>query len=110
MNKAKVTFTPFALNCIKEIFDYTFEQSKSDKIAQKLVDSILKKIKLLIHHPELGKQEELLIDTKKIYRFIIDGNYKILYRIIDNNNIVITDVFHTKQNPDKIKTREKNLH
>ena len=50
--------------------------------------------------------EESLSDLGKGHRYIIRGNYKIIYKI-QNQKMYITDVFDTRQNPEKITTRNK---
>lgn len=48
--------------------------------------------------------EDLLIDRKDGYRYIVCGNYKIIYSVdIELKLIKIADVFDTRQNPIKIK-------
>ncbi len=54
--------------------------------------------------PESGQVEPLL--KMQNSRYIIEGNYKIIYQF-DDKNILITDVFHSKQNPKKILKRNK---
>jgi toxin ParE1/3/4 len=46
--------------------------------------------------------EENLADLKQGHRYIVEGNYKIIYRLIDNE-IYITDIFDCRQNPTKMK-------
>jgi hypothetical protein len=47
-------------------------------------------------------EEENLKDLKQGHRYIIQGNYKIIYRII-GDEIFITDIFDWRQNPTKMK-------
>ena len=43
---------------------------------------------------------------EKEYRYILSGNYKIIYKVEDSY-IIITDVFDARQNPSKM-IGEKN--
>jgi toxin ParE1/3/4 len=50
----------------------------------------------------IGAIEENLIELKQQHRYLVEGNYKIIYRLI-NNDIYITDIFDCRQNPEKMK-------
>jgi plasmid stabilization system protein ParE len=43
---------------------------------------------------------------KEGHRYLVSGNYKIIYKEV-NEGILITDVFDTRQDPQKIILREK---
>jgi plasmid stabilization system protein ParE len=73
-----------------------------DKVASKIRKSIFNATKPLIKQPLIGQIEENLIELKQEHRYLVEGNYKIIYRII-NNDVYITDVFDTRQNPEKMK-------
>ena len=60
----------------------------------------MKQTDLLIHFPESGQKELLLQKMGQNSRYVVEGNYKIIYEYYQTeNNIIITDIFHTKQNP-----------
>lgn len=50
----------------------------------------------------LESLEECLQHLGKLHRRIIEGNYKIIYRV-EGENIYITDIFDSRQNPDKMR-------
>ena len=54
--------------------------------------------------PKLGKVDEQLSKYEgEEYRFLVEGNYKILYLIeADNITILIVKIFDTRQNPRRI--------
>jgi hypothetical protein len=59
----------------------------------------------LIHfytQPLSGTIEKLLLNMEEGHRYIIRGNYKIIYKI-QNKKLFITDVFDTLQDPESIK-------
>jgi plasmid stabilization system protein ParE len=57
---------------------------------------------LLESNPLLGAKEPLLNNRPFEYRFIVESNYKIIYRF--NENVVrIVSVFDCRQNPQKVK-------
>jgi len=101
----KIIWTEFAKIQLRQIFDY-YADVASKSIAHKIVKSIFNRTVLLKTHPKIGTIEEHLSDTPYKYRYLIEINYKIIYRISENV-IYVTDVFDTHQNPEKIKIRNK---
>jgi toxin ParE1/3/4 len=104
MNSFSIHWTPFALECLDEIFEYIRHEAKSIIPAQKLIQKIFESTDQLKHFPFSGAKEPLLIETGQESRYLVINNYKIIYQV-ENKNVIITDVFHTKQNPEKIKNR-----
>ena len=102
----KVFWTRFAYNSLKEIHKY-YKENVNYSVAKSIKDYILNASSQLEIYPESGTIEELLVKLKGNHRFIIRGNYKIIYRTV-GKNIFITDVFDTRQDPVKIKKR--NIH
>ncbi len=99
--EVKVFWTQTALNHLEDIFEYHKFNASIDiarKLVKKLVDSTIR----LQNTPKIGRVEELLKHRKFEYRFIVVGNYKIIYWVEDNL-IKIAAVFDTRQNPEKIK-------
>ena len=56
----------------------------------------------LKQYPQLGRVEEALSHLNQGHRYLLEGNYKIIYRLINPNILAITDIFDTRQNPDKL--------
>jgi plasmid stabilization system protein ParE len=101
----KVLWTKFALASLYEIYKY-YKENVSITIASKIRDNILVGAGHLDKHSYIGQIEELLKDMEGGHRYIVKNNYKIIYKI-DTNKVYITDVFDTRQDPDKIK--ESNI-
>ncbi len=101
----RVFWTKFALNSLSDIYKY-YQENVSLTIAQNIKDSVLSSSRQLEKQFHSGQIEELLIDLDEGHRYILRGNYKIIYKIY-NHKIYITDVFDTRQNPEKIKKRNK---
>ena len=97
----KVFWTETALNNLEDIFEY-YKYRASMRVARKLVKGLVKSTIQIQNTPNIGKKEELLADRKFEYRFIVVGNYKIIYWNKDNYTKIAT-VFDCRQNPDKIK-------
>jgi len=56
---------------------------------------------LLLKHPKLGQIEACLKNLNEEHRYIVKGNYKIIYKEI-KQGILIVDIFDTRQNPTKL--------
>ena len=98
----KILWTDFAINQLKDIFDYHLVKA-STTVAQKLVQKIIDATIILENNPKSGRKEDLLADRSQEFRFIVVKNYKIIYWIDFEFNIVnISMVFDTRQNPVKI--------
>jgi len=98
----KILWTDFAINQLKDIFDYHLIKA-SPNIAQRLVQKIIDATIILENNPKSGRKEELLKDRHQEYRFIVVKNYKIIYWIdFEFSLIYISMVFDTRQNPKKI--------
>jgi toxin ParE1/3/4 len=86
---------------LKDIFDY-FSIEASPRIARKIVSKIIKRVSILETSPLAGPKEELLSNYPEDYRYLVEGNYKIIYWKKENL-ITIASVFDCRQNPTKIK-------
>ncbi len=98
----KILWTDFAINQLKDIFDYHLIKA-SPNIAQRLVQKIIDATIILENNPVSGIKEDLLADRSLEFRFIIIKNYKIIYWLDSEfSTINISMVFDTRQNPKKI--------
>lgn len=100
----KIIWTEFATENLKDIFDY-YSNKATKKVAHKIKKQIFDTTRQLINNPESGQLEFNLDKLKQNHRYLVSGNYKIIYRI-NENEIIINDVFDTRQNP--IKVNDKN--
>lgn len=101
----KVYWTKFALNSLSEIYRY-YRENVSVDIASNIRDSVIASTRQLEKHSLSGEIEELLLDLSESHRHLVRGNYKIIYKIKDRK-IYITDVFDTRQDPNKVIKRNK---
>jgi len=86
---------------LEDIFNY-YKNKASKRVARKLVKQIIDRTIQLEQNPKSGPKEPLLSDRKFEYRYLVEGNYKIIYWIEDNY-IKIATVFDCRQNPIKMK-------
>jgi plasmid stabilization system protein ParE len=102
----KIYWTDFSKSELHKIFDY-YKETVSERIARKLVLGITQSLLKLQKQPNIGQREELLLDRKEEFRYLVYKNYKVFYWFNkDADRIEITDIFDTRQNPVKI-TRGK---
>jgi predicted metalloprotease len=65
-------------------------------------NQLLDKADSLFINPHIGQYEGYLEHLEKGHRRLLEGNFKIIYRI-ESDCIYITDFFDTRQDPDKMK-------
>ena len=98
--EVKVLWSDTSLVQLQEIFEY-YSFKASPDIARKIIKGIVEKSILLESNPLIGVKEPLLVDRPFEYRFIVENNYKIIYRF--NGKIArIVSVFDCRQNPQKL--------
>lgn len=102
MKESTIYWTPFALSRLDEIHRYIAEEAKSPLNALKFVSKIIGRTDQLSGFPESGQAELLLQEIGQNSRYLVVNSYKIIYEYYPKKNLVIiTDIFHTKQNPEK---------
>ena len=97
----KLVYTEQAITSLQECLDFFPPGVPTEKVHE-IRDSLLAKADKLLENPYLGQQEEYLEHMGQSHRRVIEGSYKIIYRIEDET-IVITDIFDSRQDPYKIK-------
>lgn len=96
----KIFWTEFAIRNLKDIFDY-YSLNANKKVAHQIRNQILGLTKKLSDNPKIGQIEPHLNKFKFEYRYLVSGNYKIIYGI-SKNEVIISDVFDVRQNPTKM--------
>jgi addiction module RelE/StbE family toxin len=87
---AKIRWTNLALNDLQDIYDYVAKDSP--KFADRLMDKIIERVDVLEHHPKIGRKVPEF-DNEQI-RELIEGNYRIIYRIESDDQLGIARVHH----------------
>lgn len=97
----KLVYTEQAIISLEEALNFIAPKVSEDKLIE-IRNKILDKADTLLTHPLKGQQEPFLEHLGLHHRRLIEGHYKIIYRIIDDC-IYITDIFDSRQDPDKMK-------
>jgi toxin ParE1/3/4 len=96
----QVFFTQQALNDLESIYEYYCEH-KEDK-AKEIVNDIVKRTEQLSELPYSGTIDSFLELWGLKHRFLVEGNYKIMYKVT-TNAVFVTQIFDTRQNPEKLR-------
>lgn len=97
--KLKIVWTDQAKESLQIIIQYYREYS--DQSAKAFAKRVLNKTKSLAQFPGIGPVQEFPSVRRHTYRFLIEGNFKILY-YLQENLVFIADVFDTRQDPEKM--------
>lgn len=101
----KIVWTDFASETLSDIYEY-YKEKASPILAQKIKSEIFKSTRQLKQFPYSGHVELNLQKLNEGHRFLVKGNYKIIYKEIPEG-ILITDVFDTRQDPVKINNPDR---
>ncbi len=97
----KLIYTEQALISLEEALEFIAAKVTQKKLLE-IRNGILDKADALLLQPNQGQKEPYLEHLGLDYRRIIEGHYKIIYRVI-GESIYITDIFDSRQDPDKMK-------
>ncbi len=97
----KTYWTDQAIQQLENIFDY-YKLTAEIKTARKLITQIVDRTIQLENFPKSGSVEQLLLKRDKEYRYLIEGNYKIIYWI-EEPFIKIASIYDCRKNPINIK-------
>lgn len=86
------------LNAIWEYYEVLVGLDK----AEAYIDRFFTKADRLVEFPEMGAVEEELSNAFITVRYLLEGHYKIYYRM-DGSVVKILRVFDTRQNPDRLR-------
>ena len=100
-----IIWSDFASNCLKEVYLY-HKEIAGEKVANKLKSKIFTSTRQLTKYPDSGQIEESLTLLEEGHRYLITGNYKIIYKKV-KEGILITDIFDTRQNPININNPDR---
>lgn len=102
MKMANVIWSTEALVDLEIIYDFLAD--KSVTAAQRTVEQILSHIKQIENFPESGANQETLKKTGREYRYLVEGNYKIIYSYhVERSVAYVETIFDTRSDPEKLK-------
>jgi toxin ParE1/3/4 len=97
----KIFWSEKALMDLEEIFDF-YEQLASYDVAQKILNQLIEKVDVLVSYPEMGTIEYFDKPQPFEYRYILEGNHKLIYRVSEIEKLIfIARVFDTRKSPKK---------
>ncbi|MCR4030246.1 MULTISPECIES: type II toxin-antitoxin system RelE/ParE family toxin [Flavobacterium] len=96
----KIIWSSDALNQLEDIHFYIFFESKSLKIADKVVNTIFDSTEILKTQPEIYKLDKQKTNNDGSFRVYSVYDYAVSYQITEEN-IFILRVRHNAQKPKK---------
>ncbi len=97
----KLVYTEQAIISLEEALEFIVSKVSYEKLVE-IRNRILDAADTLLLQPQQGQKELYLEHLFLEHRRLIEGNYKIIYRVI-GEYIYITDIFDSRQDPDKMK-------
>ncbi|MBO6186246.1 MAG: type II toxin-antitoxin system RelE/ParE family toxin [Chryseobacterium sp.] len=102
----EIFWSQFAEDKLYDIFHY-YKFKAGIKVSKKIISEIVDKTLILELNPRAGQIEKLLIDRKQEFRYLVSGNYKIIYYTNpETSKIIIANIFDVRQNPVKLDETE----
>lgn len=98
--KLPVRWDKEAIKSLKDVYDYIKKDSPNQ--AKRVKNTLLKLAKSLNDFPEKYSRELYLSEEPENFRSVAKWSYKLIYEVTEKEIIIIM-LFHTSQNPDKIK-------
>ncbi len=92
-----IVWTPSARQRLREIANY-MRREAGVKTARKINDHIYARTEILADNPHAGPREEALADRPEGFRYLVEGNYKIVYYATEKTVYIVT-VFDCRRNP-----------
>jgi len=102
----KVIWTDFASGMLLDIYLH-YKEKAGNTVSKKIKSEIFTAARQLKKHPISGQIEINLEQLNENHRYLVVGNYKIIYKEIPEG-VLITDVFDTRQDPIKINDEKRN--
>ncbi len=98
----KVIYTAHSIDSLEESLYFSIkEHGLALEKAASIKDQLFNRAESLALNPNKGQLEEYLLHLQENHRRIIEGRFKIIYKI-EGESIFITDFFDTRQDPEKM--------
>jgi len=95
----KINWTEISITDLNEIFDYIGEDSA--RYATITINRIYQRVQPVAHNPYIGRIVPEFNDNH--LRELIEGNYRIIYRIKSENIVDVLRVYHSARLLKKVK-------
>lgn len=103
----RVDWKESAVNDVEEVYE-KLKINRGKLSADKEIDKIFDQTALLENFPKMGAVQENHNAGGETVRYLVQGNYKILYQINTSKGLVeILAVFDTRQDPSKMLSKEE---
>ena len=89
--------TDYAIAHLVESVERTMEGASIPK-REEIIDRVLKGMQRLLEWPKAGQVEIWMEGKEYVYRRLVIGNFKVIYRI-DGEVVYVTDIFDMRQDP-----------
>ena len=99
MKQIRVIWSSEALEDLETIYDFLAESSQ--QAAQNVSERILLRVRQIEDFPQSGVLHRSLKGNNREYRYLVEGNYKIIYSLIPKY-AVIAAIFDTRKDPEKL--------
>ncbi len=93
----EIVWTETALKQLEEIYFYLIEHSKSQSIADNVIDNLFRSTKILKQSWDIYEKDEMKIPKNEDYRAYEVFSYRISYKVT-TSDIIILRVRHTSRN------------
>jgi len=95
-----VRFTQKSREKLDAVYHY-YKDLSQGMYGSKLRLRIIQKALLLKDFPLLGQEEDTLKHFGMGFRYLVEGSYKIIYRV-EGNDVLIINIFDTRQDLEKM--------
>ncbi len=96
----KVIWSKAALKDLKDVYDFIAESS--EHYAVEIANNIYLRSNQLSNFPYSGPEQHFRKRRRKEYRYLVEGNCKIIYSV-EKDTVIIEAVFDTRQSPTKLR-------
>ena len=93
----RISLTQDARQDLKEIYDFIADDNIA--AAHKQIRRLQERWRVLLDQPRMGRKRE---EIRTGWRSVTEGDYVILYRILDEDALAIMRVVHAKRDLSKI--------
>jgi plasmid stabilization system protein ParE len=69
---------------------------------EEVIERVLEETRMLVEWPHAGQVEIWMEGRKFVYRRLVVGNFKVIYRI-EKDLIYVTDIFDARQDPKRMR-------